>query len=365
MRTSILLPIGLMICLFIFSSCTKDTDNPPVPPPVEAMYFPPVSGNEWQTKSPVALGWDTTVLNDLYNFLDQRNTKAFIILQNGKLVVEKYFDQFTTDSIWYWASAGKTVTAMLVGIAQQEGIVQINQPTSQYLGVGWTTTPANKEIGIQVKHQLTMTTGLNDAVVDPDCTLPECLTYTADAGTRWAYHNAAYTLLDKVIENASGLTFNQYFQQKIRNRIGMNGVWIKTPNSNNVYFSNARSMARFGLLLLNRGKWNTENILNDSVYFSQMINTSQSLNPGYGYLTWLNGKPNYMLPGLRWIFSGSIIPEAPGDMYAALGKNDQKLYVVPSKNLVIIRMGESAGAVHFALSDFDNELWTRLNRMIP
>lgn len=366
MLKSIQLPLKWLLCLLVCSACSKDNNpNAPEPPPAEFMYFPPVGGNEWQTKSPVALGWDTAQLSDLYQYLDQKNTKAFIILHNGKIVVEKYFDAFTADSIWYWASAGKTVTSMLVGIAQQEGLLDIDQSTSQYIGAGWTSLPSDKENLIQVKHQLTMTTGLNDGVADPDCTLPECLTYTADAGTRWAYHNAAYTLLDKVIEQVSGLTFNQYFQQKIRNRIGMNGVWIKTPNANNVYFSNARSMARFGLLMLNRGAWNTENILNDSMYFNQMIHTSQNLNASYGYLTWLNGQSGHMLPGLRMVFSGSIIPGAPNDMYAALGKNDQKLYVVPSKKLVVIRMGESAGAIHFALSDFDDEIWSRLNSIMP
>jgi hypothetical protein len=52
-----------------------------------------------------------------------------------------------------------------------------------------------------------------------------------------------------------------------------------------------------------------------------------------------------------------MMPNAPADMYAALGKNDQKIYVVPSKKLVIIRMGESAGNVQLAVSSFDNELW--------
>lgn len=349
----------------VFTACKKDNNNPPATNPPESMYFPPVTGSEWEMKSPASMGWDTAGLHSLYDYLDQKNTKAFIVLHNGRMVVEKYFDAFTQDSIWYWASAGKTVTAFLVGIAQQEGLLNIENTSAQFLGSGWTSLPSAKENLIQIKHQLTMTTGLNESVGNPDCTLPECLTYTADAGTRWAYHNAAYTLLDKVIETASARTFNQYFQEKIRNRIGMNGLWIKSPNANNVYFSNARSMARFGLLLLNRGKWDSQHILNDSVYFNQMIQSSQSLNPSYGYLTWLNGKNSHMLPVLRPIFPGSIIPNAPQDMYAALGKDDQKLYVVPSKNLVVIRMGESAGAIHFALSDFDDEIWSRLNQIMP
>jgi CubicO group peptidase (beta-lactamase class C family) len=329
-----------------------------------ALYFPPTSGTDWQTIIAASLGWDETQLNNLYPYLQSKDTKAFIILKNGKIVAEKYFGTFTTDSLWYWASAGKTMTGFLVGIAQQEGLININDKTSKYLGTGWTSEPLAKENLITIKNQLTMTSGLDDGVADADCTLPACLVYKADAGTRWAYHNAAYTLLDGVVEKASGLTYNTYFQQKIRDKIGMSGLWVKTPNSNNIYYSNARSMARFGLLMLNKGKWDNTVILADTNYFKAQINTSQNLNLSYGYLTWLNGKASSMLPQSQIVFPVSIIPNAPADLYAALGKNDQKIYVVPSQNLVIIRMGNTAGGVSLAGSDFDNELWGKLKAII-
>lgn len=64
-------------------------------------------------------------------------------------------------------------------------------------------------------------------------------------------------------------------------------------------------------------------------------------------------------------FNGTLIPEAPLDMFCALGKNDQKIYIVPSKDLVIIRLGEVAEGENFALSNFDNELWKKINAVIP
>jgi CubicO group peptidase (beta-lactamase class C family) len=326
------------------------------------MYFPPINSTDWQTVSPSSLAWNETELNNLYPYLQQKNTKAFIILKNGKIVAEKYFGTFTADSLWYWASAGKTMTGLLVGIAQQEKLLNINEMSSKYLGIGWTSLPVEKENLITIRHQLTMTTGLSDAG-DDDCTLRICLQYKADAGTRWAYHNAPYTMLDKVIEKASGMSFNTYFQQKIRDKIGMNGTWFRS-GYNNVYASNARSMARFGLLLLNKGKWDTNNILNDENYFTNQTTSSQTLNLSYGYLTWLNGKTSFMLPTIQTVFAGAMIPNAPTDMYVALGKNDQKIYVVPSQNLVIIRMGETAGGISLAASGFDNELWGRLKTII-
>jgi len=358
----------ILVCsllVYLFASCSKNNEPPSNPPIVpETTYFPPVGSNDWLTTTPASLGWNETQLNDLYTYLQSKDTKAFIILKNGKIVSEKYFGSFTVDSNWYWASAGKTMTAFLVGIAQKEGILNINNKSSQYLGAGWTSLPLAKEELITVRHQLTMTTGLDDNVQpDNDCATPACLVYKADAGTRWAYHNAPYTILDKVIENASGTTYNNYFQQKVRNPIGMNGLWLKT-GYNNVFYSNARSMARFGLLLMNKGKWDQTAILNDTNYFNAQINTSQNLNPSYGYLTWLNGKSSYMLPTLQTVFPGMLVPNAPAEMFSALGKNDQKIYVVPSQKLVVIRMGESAGNVMLAVSSFDNELWGKLKGVI-
>lgn len=353
----------ILISILLFS-CSKNDETPgPTPPPSSTMYFPPLNGSDWQTTTPASLGWNETQLNDLFNYLQQKNTRAFIILKNGKIVSEKYFGTFTIDSNWYWASAGKTMTGMLVGIAQQEGLLNINNRSSQYLGTGWTGLSLAKENLITVKHQLTMTTGLDDAVPDDFCTLPTCLQYKADAGTRWAYHNAPYTLLDKVVETATGLNYNTYFQQKIRDRIGMNGLWIKS-GYNNIYYSTPRSMARFGLLMLNKGKWDQTTLLSDTSYLNAQINTSQNYNLSYGYLTWLNGKNSYMLPGLQFVFSGALFPNAPYDMYAALGKNDQKIYVVPSQNIVVIRMGDAAGNVQLAASSFDNELWGKLKTVI-
>jgi hypothetical protein len=70
------------------------------------------------------------------------------------------------------------------------------------------------------------------------------------------------------------------------------------------------------------------------------------------------------MPQTQFQFNGKLIPNAPDDMFCALGKNDQKIYVVPSKKLVIIRMGDAADNVNLALSDFDDVLWQKINAVI-
>lgn len=351
----------LTIILFtLLISCTNNDDDSTTIP-VENLYFPPLTGTLWETKTLNSLGWNENNIEPLLDYLEEKNTKGFIVLHKGKIVIEEYFNNHTVDSNWYWASAGKTLTSLTVGIAQEEGYLSISDKTSDYLGTNWTSLSSEKEELVKIKNQLSMTTGFNDN--EFDCLTANCLTYLADAGTRWSYHNGPYTLLDGVVTNAVGQEFEDYFYEKIRDKVGMNGIWYFN-NNNNVYFSTTRSMARFGLLISNDAKWDQTTILNDTNYFTEMTNTSQNINQSYGYLWWLNGKGTYHLPQSQLEFNGSLIPNAPDDMIMALGKNDQKIYVIPSKDLIVIRMGESADNENFTISSFDNDLWEKINLVI-
>jgi hypothetical protein len=94
------MPMKKYICLFFFliysliSKCQT--------------YFPPVTGDTWSTIDPQSLGWCTEKMDTLLKYLEYKNTKAFIVLKDGNMVIEKYFGDFTKDSEWYWASAGKS-----------------------------------------------------------------------------------------------------------------------------------------------------------------------------------------------------------------------------------------------------------------
>lgn len=349
-----------LLTLLLLSSCGSESPYS-APTPIETAYFPPVASDVWETKSIADLGWKQTAVQPLVDFLALKNSKGFIILVNGRIVLENYFNGHSASTPWYWASAGKTLTSTMTGIAQQEGILNINNKVSDYIGTGWTSLPLAKENLITNKHLLSMTSGIED-IANGDAVDPASLTYKADAGTRWAYHNV-YVKLQDVIASASGQTWPNYFNSKLRDKIGMSGTWIQMDN-NIVYWSTTRSMARFGLLMLNKGKWENTTILNET-YFNEATNISQNINLGYGYLWWLNGKSSYHLPQSQLQFNGSLIPMGPNDMFMALGKNDQKIYVIPSKKMVVIRMGEVANPTNptFALSGFDEELWTKISAL--
>ncbi|WP_047244752.1 serine hydrolase domain-containing protein [Maribacter thermophilus] len=353
--------------LLIISGCSTDqlddtealeenNENSP-------LYFPPIDSDTWETSTIEELGWNKESEQLLYDFLETNSTDAFILLKDGKIVLEKYFGDFTASRSHSWNSAAKTLTSMTIGIAQNEGLLSLDDSSALYLGNGWSSMTTEQENNITIRHHLTMTTGMDYNVDNNFCTDKECFLYKNEPGTYWYYHQGAYTKLDDIITAAVGQSYIDYFNNRIGDKIGMEGIWTKV-GYNNLYFSNARSMARFGLLNLNEGVWNNTVIIEDKDYFNAATNTSQDLNESYGYLYWLNGKDSYKLPSTEEQFQGKLIPNAPDDLYAGLGAFDQKLYIVPSKNLVIVRFGDAADTSSLAFSSFDNDLWEALNKVI-
>jgi len=353
--------------ILLFAACGSDSSSPS---PSATLYFPPLGTSTWETTSPSSLGWNESKIAELDAFLEDTDTRALLVLKDGKIVIEKYSGKqllntsldFTMTSNWYWASAGKTLTSALAGIAESQGEIDFDDKTSDYLGTGWSDLTLTQENEITIRHQLTMTTGLDDAVTNPDCIEPSCLVYKTEPGTRWAYHNAPYTLLDGVITEATGKNLNTFVNDEIKIKTGMDGQYIQTGD-NNVFYSTPRSMARFGLLLLNNGKWNKTQVI-PQTYVALMTTTSQNINLSYGYLTWLNGKTSFMIPKSQLVFPGSVSPNAPDNMVAAMGKNGQLINIVPADNLVVIRVGDAPddNLVPFT---FQDDLWEKLNEIIP
>jgi len=345
-----------IIITFILSTTLKVNAQSP--------YFPPVTGNNWEITDPASLGWCTDQIPNLYNYLETSNSKGFLVLKDGKIVLEQYFGTFTQDSSWYWASAGKSLTSFLIGQAQQQGLLNIEDRASKYLGEGWTSMTSVQEEKILIRHMLTMTSGIDDNVPDQFCDEPQCLKYKTEPGTRWAYHTAVYGLLIDIIEAVTGKNVNQFLNQYTANPIGMKGLWTSSGYGE-LYFTNVRSMARYGHLILNEGIWDGNDLLQDPNYFSAMVNTSQQLNKSYGYLWWLNGKSSFKVPGPQIDFPGPLIPNAPEDMIMALGKNGQMICVIPSQKLVMIRMGlPPDGSGELVTPAYLRDIWTELNKVI-
>jgi len=198
-----------LLLLVAIVSCKKNNSEPKVTP-TESNYFPSTTNSEWETKSLSSLGWNQNEVQSLKDFLIQKNTKSFMILVDGRIVMEEYFNGHTSSTNWEWNSAGKTLVATTIGIAQKEGLLNINNKVSDYIGSAWTSMPLEKENLISLRHLLTMTSGNDDS---KQYVIKSNVTYVADAGARWAYSNVFQKLTD-VVATSSNKSFEAYFNER-------------------------------------------------------------------------------------------------------------------------------------------------------
>ena len=131
----------------------------PTPP-----YFPPKDTTEWATTQYATLGWDTGDVDSLLRFVEDQDSRAFLVVKDGKIVIEAYFgttsqgEPFDGSRMWYWASAGKSLMSSVVGIAQEQQLLSTQDSSATYLGTGWSSLTLSQENDIHIHHHLTMTT---------------------------------------------------------------------------------------------------------------------------------------------------------------------------------------------------------------
>lgn len=342
----------------------------------EKTYFPPLDGT-WETIDPASAGWDPAKLEAFVKAVGEQRSSGLLILLNGKILVEKHWpeenyknDAFrnvrmmlgTTEeghSIEDVASAQKSISALIVGIAQQKGLLSIQDPVHTHLGKGWSRATPEQEAKITVKHLLSMSSGLKDD-----------LTFEAPPGTRWRYNTTAYGHTMHVAAAASDMEPKDLVKQWLFDPLGMkDSQWIFRKGLENADIKNRnvfglsttnRDLARVGLMVVNEGKWAGKTIISDRQFLYELSHPSQEMNPSYGYLWWLNGESIVNAGNGLSPKEGPLIQEAPADLFAAQGAMQRKLYVVPSMHLVITRLGNQPKT-----NNFNNQFWKRLMVAAP
>ncbi len=331
---------------FAFSGCddseepTGQDDNSD---DVEQMYFPPVGSGDWKTVSADQLSWDSASFNDALQFAKEKRATNLMIVYKGRIVAEEYWRDTDATTLRDVNSVAKSMMGFVIGILQQNGTINLNDKVSDYLDSGWSQSP-NTESDITIHHLLTMTSGLN-----------EDLQSVGTPGQVWRYSHAAYKMLYEVIKSATDASARDYFNKVLFSEIGAKYDW----NGYDVQ-SNARDLVRFGHLIMNDGVWNGKKLLEDEGYFAEMLRPSQTLQPAYGYLWWLNGTDTWYDDDTRTTFDGSIVPSMPSDALLAKGFHDQRIYIVPSLDLIVVRQGEFTGMPESGEGSFDDELWKRI-----
>ena len=254
---------------------------------------PVIAGETWQKISPASVGLDGTKLAQIAAAAKKGRSNCLVVVRNGKLAGEWYFRGTNANTTQDVFSATKSFAGTLVGIAQDDGDLRIGASASKWIA-RWKGTPAQ---AVTVRDLLSMDSGrqwsvLNDYVrllAAPDRTAFAIgLRQTAPPGTVWAYNNAAEQTLDRVLEKATHQNVVTFANQRIFEPLGMTHTTMATDKAGNAQLfegirSTCRDMARFGVLMLNHGRWGGKQIVSADWVKQSTGQSSTVLNAAYGY----------------------------------------------------------------------------------
>ena len=282
-----------------------------------------------------------------------RQTKAVVVLQDGKLIAERYAPGYGVDTPIWGHSLTKSVTSALIGILVREGKLSVNQSAPV---AAWRSAEDSRR-EVTMDHLLRMDAGLPPDETNDTLTLaarmwflePDSVAFAARQrlvaapGTRWAYGNLPYALLSGVVRDAAGGEPRQtlaFIRRELFGPVGMRRATLEfdpagTPEGNGFMYAPARDWARFGQLYLDDGMVRGQRILPEGwVKYS----TTPTLDTGYGAGWWTNRKKDGEVPywGIDW-----GLPGLPEDTYFGRGAMGQFIVVVPSARLVVVRLGLS------------------------
>lgn len=271
----------------------------------------------------------------------EQGTTALLVVDRGCIAFEAYAPGWGPSVSQTVFSIGKSVTSTLVGVALAEGaIASLDVPIGEWLP-RWSQGMRGK---ITVRHLLAMTSGLTasesypiPAGIDPYSYL-SLLPVDHTPGTRWHYDTQVYRLLFPLLEAATGESLQAYTDSRLSQPLGLTSlVWESTQDGFTTYpRMSAYDLARFGMMAAQNGCWEGVQIVAED-YLRLALEPSTADNPGYGLPWWLNSR-GWIDPrgvhgqGRRW-------PDAPADTFAALGAFSKMLFVVPSRDVVVVRLG--------------------------
>jgi CubicO group peptidase (beta-lactamase class C family) len=318
-------------------------------PPAEAHCALPAPGHDFERRSPDQLGINPVALANALGFATQRNAQSIRVYRHNCLAGAGPLDGLNNNlfnDVW---STTKGVLSVLVGRAQRLGLIDLNASIGRYLPQA---DAAHRRI--TVKNLLTETSGLHFIwTAELHSFHPDTVKFTLglpfdhEPGTFFEYGQLTVNLLAGVLEKAVGGNLQAFAQRELFGPLGIapsEWMWLK-DNAGNTQawahlFMSPRNLARIGHLMLRRGEWRGQRLLN--ARYVREATTPTKPNPSYGYLLWPNREPEAVTPSIpeRKVLHHRIITSAPKDMYAFIGFRDQLVFVIPSLDMVIVRTGE-------------------------
>jgi CubicO group peptidase (beta-lactamase class C family) len=317
-----------------------------------------------QASLPEGVDYDklNTIVENAFDETDDKpfkKTLAVAVVYDNMLIGEKYLDPSHEGTIFHGWSMAKSITNAMIGVLVKDGKLDVNKPT----GIPeWKNDGRNE---ITLDHLLQMTDGLHFVENYFDISEVTRMLYTSDdmykfsignplehsPGTVWNYSGGSTNILSGIIRNTIGDDTEYYAfpYSKLFHRIGMLQTLFETDGAgtfvgSSYCYASTRDWARFGLLYLNNGIF-----IGDTIFQQGWVDYSTEPAPGsqdqYGAQIWLQKKDG------RY-------PDIPEDMFLVDGFQGQRVFVIPSKNLVVVRMGYSMK--NFDMNEFLKEIISTL-----
>jgi CubicO group peptidase (beta-lactamase class C family) len=310
---------------------------------------------EWRTCGPEDVGMDSAALYSAYEYAARSDfvTEGLAVVRRGYVVGEEYFRGYSESTRFASYSVAKSFLSAVVGVAIERGHISgVDQPAYPYFDAWRAPGVDERKQVITVRHLLTMQSGLRftDATsggiagtdIEGILNAADSVAYVLalplvyDPGTHWNYSSGDSILLSGIVQAATGRTVFDFGRERIFDRIGMHSMtWSSDQAGHTIggwgIGATVRDYARFGYLYLRHGSWSGEALVPEP-WIRQSLQPASPSVGWYGFQWWL--APT---------FSNDARNPAPGDTFAAQGLYLQKIFVIPSRDLVVVRVGTDQG----------------------
>jgi CubicO group peptidase (beta-lactamase class C family) len=301
----------------------------------------------WTQVAPATQRMDAARLAATMNWATEHDSASVAVYRHGCLVAASAIDGVTGDQPIDGWSMTKSVSSLLIGRAVTLGALKVDERIGRFYPQA---DAAHRRL--TVRNLLEMSAGLHrnwvrDLSPQPDRVRDAlALKFDHRPGTHWEYQQSTVTLLLDVLQHAVGRDVQAWAQDELFGPVGIRpGGWSwerdragHTEGWAHLHMSN-RDFARLGQLVLRDGSWRGRRLIARS-YLRRALHPNAT-NGAYGFLWWLNGGRSWIMPSVYGPDTGKgwVMPYAPPDMVLMAGMQEQRTYVIPSRDLVVVRMG--------------------------
>ncbi len=299
------------------------------------------------------------------DYSKSKNGLSVLVLKNNKIIFEQYHNGHSSETANRLASGTKSFSGVMLAAAIEDGLIKSFDEKISDTITEWKSD--KKKSKITLRQLLTLTSGIDASNPGRPPGYSDALNYSVkyEAGTTFQYGPVPFQIFGEVMRRKlkpKRETVMDYLERRIFAPIGLNVSRWRTqngqPNLPSGAFLTTREWAKFGQLLINDGKFNSKRILKKK-HIKELLKGTKA-NPNYGLTFWLNRSSNgeaniaqsngnsrrerlmrrfKIQPETNRISKDGFGTDLPKDTYVAAGAGKQRLYVIPSKNLVIVRQG--------------------------